>query len=78
MQNILGLFFHNFEFHNSLAYSLLRKLQKLRVKIKIPKVSLKTLHSKAFINILISFACIYMCFICMSGVNNYINVFLHY
>lgn len=54
-----------------------KKTSKVICDKKISKVSIKNLHNKAFINILIDYACIYVYFtcICISDVNNhfYIN-----
>lgn len=54
-----------------------KKTSKVICDKKISKVSIKNLHNKAFINILIDYAFIYVYFtcICISDVNNhfYIN-----
>lgn len=59
-----------------------KKTSKVICDKKISKVSIKNLHNKAFINILIDYARIYVYFtcICISDVNNhfYINDKIYY
>lgn len=76
MEITFHLFSHNFVFHNSLAFMPSKKTSKVICDKKISKVSIKNLHNKAFINILIDYACIYVYFtcICISDVNNHFYI----